>query len=98
MNLPGAGKLEGVGQGVFTITNLGMFGTEEFSAIINPPESGILAVGAVKEGIKVENGAIIPTRLMNMTLSADHRVVDGVVAAQFMQTLTELLENPEQLL
>ncbi len=93
-----AGKLEGVGQGVFTITNLGMFGTEEFSAIINPPESGILAVGAIREGVKVENGAIRPTRLMNMTLSADHRVVDGVVAAKFMQTLVQLLENPQELL
>ncbi|MBN2843764.1 MAG: 2-oxo acid dehydrogenase subunit E2, partial [Sedimentisphaerales bacterium] len=92
------GKLEGVGQGVFTITNLGMFGTEEFSAIINPPESGILAVGAISEGVKVENGAMKPTRLMTMTLSADHRVLDGVVAAQFMQTLGNMLENPQELI
>ncbi len=92
------GKLEGVGQGVFTITNLGMFGTEEFSAIINPSESGILAVGAIREGVKAENGAIKATRLMTMTLSADHRVVDGVVAAQFMQTLGKMLENPQELI
>ena len=92
------GKLEGVGQGIFTITNLGMFGTEEFSAIINPPEAAILAVGAIREDIIVKNGAIIPTRVMTMTVSVDHRVVDGVLAAQFMNTLKELLESPENLL
>ncbi len=91
------GKLEGMGQGVFTITNLGMFGVEEFQAIINPPESAILAVGAIREGVVVENGAMRPTRLMTVTLSVDHRVIDGVVAAQFLKTLKELLENPEQL-
>ncbi|MEN8126271.1 MAG: 2-oxo acid dehydrogenase subunit E2 [Planctomycetota bacterium] len=91
------GKLEGMGQGIFTITNLGMFGVEEFSAIINPPESAILAVGAIREGVIVENGAMRPTRLMTVTLSVDHRVIDGVVAAQFLKTLKELLEAPEQL-
>lgn len=91
------GKLEGVGQGIFTITNLGMFGVEEFSAIINPPESAILAVGAIREGIKVENGQIKPTRLMTLTLSSDHRVIDGVLSAKFLQTLKEFLENPQQL-
>jgi len=91
------GKLEGMGQGVFTITNLGMFGVEEFSAIINPPESAILAVGAIREGVIVENGAMRPTRLMTVTLSVDHRVIDGVLAAQFLKTLKELLEAPEQL-
>jgi len=93
-----AGKLEGFGLGVFTITNLGMFGLEEFSAIINPPESAILAVGSVREGIVVKDGMIRPTRLMTMTLSADHRVIDGVLGAQFMALLKELLEKPEQLL
>ena len=93
-----SGKMEGAGQGIFTITNLGMFGTEEFSAIINPPEAAILAVGAIREDIMVKNGAIIPTRVMTMTLSVDHRVVDGVLAAQFMNSLKELLENPEKLL
>lgn len=92
------GKLEGIGQGIFTITNLGMFGVEEFSAIINPPESAILAVGAIREGVKVENGNIKPTRLMTLTLSSDHRVIDGVLSAKFLQTLKELLENPQQLL
>ncbi|MCI0498109.1 MAG: 2-oxo acid dehydrogenase subunit E2 [Planctomycetales bacterium] len=92
-----SGKLEGIGQGVFTITNLGMFGVEEFSAIINPPESAILAVGAVREGAAVENGVLRATRLMTVTLSVDHRVIDGVMAAQFLQTLKELLEKPQQL-
>ena len=91
------GKLEGMGQGVFTITNLGMFGVEEFSAIINPPESAILAVGAIREGVVVKDGAMRPSRLMTVTLSVDHRVIDGVVAAQFLKTLKELLEAPEQL-
>lgn len=91
------GKLEGMGQGVFTITNLGMFGVEEFSAIINPPESAILAVGAVREGVIVKDGGIRPGRLMTVTLSVDHRVIDGVVAAQFLKTLKELLEEPEKL-
>ncbi len=91
------GKIEGLGQGVFTITNLGMFGVESFQAIVNPPESGILAVGAIREGVIVENGAMRAGRLMSMTLSADHRVVDGALGAQFMQTLRDLLEKPEQL-
>ncbi|MBN1764327.1 MAG: 2-oxo acid dehydrogenase subunit E2, partial [Sedimentisphaerales bacterium] len=92
------GKLEGTGQGTFTITNLGMFGVEEFSAIINPPESAILAVGTIREGVVVENQIIRPTRLMTLTLSADHRIIDGLLAGQFLQTLKELLENPEQLI
>ena len=92
------GKLEGFGQGIFTITNLGMFGTEEFLAIINPPESAILAVGAIREGVIVQNGEMQPGRLMTMTLSVDHRVIDGVLAAQFLKTLKELLESPEQLI
>lgn len=91
------GKMANVGQGVFTITNLGMFGVETFQAIINPPEAAILAVGALREDIKVENGAIKPTRLMALTLSVDHRVVDGVVAAQFLARVRGLLEAPEQL-
>jgi pyruvate dehydrogenase E2 component (dihydrolipoamide acetyltransferase) len=91
------GKIEGLGQGVFTITNLGMFGVESFSAIINPPESAILAVGAIREDVIVENGAMRAGRLMSMTLSADHRVIDGALGAQFLQTLKGLLESPEQL-
>jgi len=92
------GKLENLGLGNFTITNLGMFGVEEFSAIINPPESAILAVSAVRESVIVENGAMRPGRVMTMTLSADHRLVDGLVAAKFLARLKEILENPEKAL
>lgn len=92
------GKIEGLGQGVFTITNLGMFGVESFSAIINPPEAAILAVGAIREGVIVENGAMRAGRLMSMTLSADHRVIDGALGAQFLQTLKGLLEAPDELI
>lgn len=92
------GKIEGMGEGVFTITNLGMFGTEEFSGIINPPESGILAVGAILEDVIAENGAIKATKTMKVQLSADHRIVDGLLAAQFVKRLKEILEDPEQLL
>jgi pyruvate dehydrogenase E2 component (dihydrolipoamide acetyltransferase) len=88
------GRLENIGQGHFTISNLGMFGVEEFSAIINPPESGILAVSAARESVIVENGAMRASRCMTMTLSADHRIVDGVMAARFMQRLKEILEHP----
>jgi len=90
------GKLENIGQGNFTITNLGMFGVEEFSAIINPPESGILAIGTVRETVIVENGTMRPGRVMTMTLSADHRVVDGLLAAKFLGRLKEILENPSE--
>jgi len=90
------GKLENIGLGNFTITNLGMFGIEEFSAIINPPESGILAVSAVREAVIVENGTMRPGRVMTMTLSADHRVVDGLLAAKFLGRLKEILENPSE--
>ena len=89
------GQIENMGKGNFTISNLGMFGVENFSAIINPPESGILAVSAVREEIIVKNGAMRPGRKMSMTLSADHRVVDGLLAAQFMKRLCEVLEYPE---
>jgi len=89
------GRLEGLGKGVFTITNLGMFGVEEFAAIINPPEAAILAVGAVREDVIVEKGVVHPGRVMTMTLSADHRIVDGAVAAKFAARLKGLLESPE---
>ena len=92
------GKLENIGEGNFTVTNLGMFGVEEFSAIINPPESGILAVSAVRETVIVENGTMRPGRVMTMTLSADHRVVDGLLAAKFLGRLKEILENPSDAL
>ncbi|MCC5933159.1 MAG: pyruvate dehydrogenase complex dihydrolipoamide acetyltransferase [Balneolales bacterium] len=78
----------------FTISNLGMFGIEEFTAIINPPNACILAVGAIRDVPVIENGEVVPGKRMKVTLSSDHRVVDGALAAQFLQTLRSLLEEP----
>jgi pyruvate dehydrogenase E2 component (dihydrolipoamide acetyltransferase) len=91
------GKVEAMGRGMFTISNLGMYGVEEFSAIINPPEAAILAVGAIREAVIVVGGAMRAGRVMTMTLSADHRIVDGLLAARFMGRLKEILESPHQL-
>jgi pyruvate dehydrogenase E2 component (dihydrolipoamide acetyltransferase) len=82
----------------FTISNLGMFNIEEFTAIINPPDACILAVGAIKQVPVVKNGAIVPGNIMRVTLSCDHRVVDGVVGSKFLNTVKVLLENPVILL
>ena len=82
----------------FTISNLGMFGIEEFTAIINPPDACILAVGGVKETVGIVNGEIAKTNVMKVTLSCDHRVVDGVVGSKFLNTLKELLEEPVKML
>ncbi len=82
----------------FTISNLGMFGIEEFTAIINPPDACILAVGGVKDTVGVVNGEIKPVKTMKVTLSCDHRLVDGVVGSKFLNTLKELLEEPVKLL
>ncbi len=78
----------------FSISNLGMMGIEEFSAIINPPEAAILAVGAVREVPVVEDGQVKVGRRMKLTLSVDHRVADGAQAARFLGTLRRMLENP----
>jgi pyruvate dehydrogenase E2 component (dihydrolipoamide acetyltransferase) len=78
----------------FSISNLGMMGIEEFSAIINPPEAAILAVGALREVPVVEAGQIKIGRRMKLTLSVDHRVADGAQAARFLATLKRMLENP----
>ncbi|MGM0545518.1 MAG: pyruvate dehydrogenase complex dihydrolipoamide acetyltransferase [Bacteroidota bacterium] len=78
----------------FTVSNLGMFGIEEFTAIINPPNACILAVGAIREIPVVEDGEVVPGKRMKVTLSSDHRIVDGVVAAKFLNTLKNMLENP----
>lgn len=80
--------------GTFTISNLGMFEITQFQAIINSPEAAILAVGAIRDTPIVENDAVVPGKLMNLTISVDHRVVDGSVAAKFMQELKRLLQNP----
>ena len=82
----------------FTISNLGMFGIEEFTAIVNPPDACILAIGAAKETVVVENGEMKSGHVMKVTLSCDHRVVDGVVGSQFLQTFKELMENPVKIL
>lgn len=82
----------------FTISNLGMFGIEEFTAIINPPDACILAVGGIKETPIVKNGNIVPGNVMKVTLSCDHRAVDGAVGSAFLKTLKELMENPVRIL
>ncbi|MFS2188588.1 2-oxo acid dehydrogenase subunit E2 [Mucilaginibacter sp. Mucisp84] len=82
----------------FTISNLGMFGVDEFTAIINTPNACILAVSGIQAVPVVKNGAVVPGNIMKVTLSADHRVVDGATAAAFLQTLKQLLEEPVRLL
>ena len=82
----------------FTISNLGMFGIEEFTAIINPPDSCIMAVGGIKETAVVKNGQVVAGNVMKITLSCDHRVVDGASGAAFLNTFKEYLENPVSLL
>jgi pyruvate dehydrogenase E2 component (dihydrolipoamide acetyltransferase) len=75
-----------------------MYGIEQFNAIINPPQCAILAVAAVKDEPVVKAGAVVPGKVMRLTLSCDHRAIDGAVAAEFLRTLRELLEAPAGLL
>ncbi len=82
----------------FTISNLGMFGIDEFTAIINPPDACILAIGGISQVPVVKNGAIVPGNVMKVTLSCDHRVVDGATGSAFLQTLKSLLEEPLRML
>lgn len=82
----------------FTISNLGMFGIDDFTAIINTPDACILAVGAIRDTPVVKNNAVVPGKLMTVSLSCDHRVVDGSIGAAFLQTLKTYLENPVMLL
>ncbi|MBL7811387.1 MAG: pyruvate dehydrogenase complex dihydrolipoamide acetyltransferase [Bacteroidetes bacterium] len=82
----------------FTVSNLGMFGIDEFTAIINPPDACIMAVGTVKDTVGVVNGEVKPVKTMKVTLSCDHRVVDGTMGAAFLKTFRELLEEPVKLL
>lgn len=84
--------------GSFTISNLGMFGVTRFTAIINPPQSAILAVGGVLDQAVVKEGVVVPGKVMNLTLSCDHRVVDGAAAAAFLNTVKNLLEHPSLLI
>lgn len=82
----------------FTISNLGMYGIEEFTAIINPPDSCILAVGGIKQVPVVKNGQVVPGNIMKVTLSCDHRVVDGASGSEFLNTFKSYLENPVMML
>ena len=82
----------------FSISNLGMFGIKEFTAIINPPEAGILAVGAAAQTPVVRDGQIVIRSIMNITMSCDHRVIDGATGAKFLDTLTKMLEQPAMML
>jgi pyruvate dehydrogenase E2 component (dihydrolipoamide acetyltransferase) len=84
--------------GTFTVSNLGMYGVESFSAVINPPQAAILAVGAVQDRAVVREGQLVAQPQLTLTLSADHRVVDGIQAAQFLARIRDLLENPSCML
>ena len=91
-------KLEEFQGGGFTISNLGMFGVREFAAIINPPQAMILAVGAGEERVVVRKGEMVIRNMMSCTLAVDHRVVDGAMGAQFLQTLKAYIEQPAAML
>ncbi|MBS0396867.1 MAG: 2-oxo acid dehydrogenase subunit E2, partial [Proteobacteria bacterium] len=93
------GKLvrEEISGGTFTVSNLGMYGLDRFDAIINPPQVAILAVGAIKPAAVVREGAVVAGRRLALTLSCDHRVVDGAVGARFLARVVELLEQPAAL-
>lgn len=78
----------------FSISNLGMLGIDEFTAVINPPEAAILAVGAVTSKPVVRDGQVVVRQIMRVTMSCDHRVIDGATGARFLQTFKRILENP----
>jgi pyruvate dehydrogenase E2 component (dihydrolipoamide acetyltransferase) len=78
----------------FSVSNLGMFDIEHFTAVINPPEAGIVAIGSIAQVPAVIGGAVVPRRRMRLTMSCDHRVIDGATGAKFLKTLKLMLENP----
>ena len=80
--------------GSFCLSNLGMLGITEFTAVINPPQSAILAIGGIEDHPVFKEGKVVAGKTMVLTLSADHRVIDGALGAQFIKTLQKLLENP----
>jgi pyruvate dehydrogenase E2 component (dihydrolipoamide acetyltransferase) len=84
--------------GGFSISNLGMFGIRQFTALINPPQSAILAVGAGEERAVVRDGKIVAATIMTLTMSCDHRVIDGATGARFLQTLKVFIEEPASML
>ena len=89
---------EDLADGTFTISNLGMFGVSRFVAVLNPPQAGILAVGAIEETAVVRDGEIVARPMLELTLSCDHRSVDGSVASEFLGTVKAFLENPALML
>jgi pyruvate dehydrogenase E2 component (dihydrolipoamide acetyltransferase) len=91
-----AGKLQqsDLEGGTFTISNLGMYGVDRFVAVLNPPQAAILAVGAAEERAVVVDGAVVPKPVMELTLTCDHRAVDGATAAEFLRTVKQFLEEP----
>ena len=91
-------KREEMTGATFTVSNLGVMGIRDFSAIVNPPEVGILAIGASEDRAVVRNGQIVARTMMTVTLSCDHRVIDGAVAATFLATLKDMLEVPAMML
>ncbi|MEM1417966.1 MAG: 2-oxo acid dehydrogenase subunit E2, partial [Myxococcota bacterium] len=84
--------------GTFSVSNLGMFGIEEFGAVINPPEGAILAVGGLRDVPVVKDGEVVPGKRMKVTMSCDHRVIDGAIGAQWLQVFQRLIESPSSLL
>jgi pyruvate dehydrogenase E2 component (dihydrolipoamide acetyltransferase) len=80
------------------VSNLGMYGTDAFQAILNPPQSGILAVGAARDAVVVEDGELVAGKVMTVNLSADHRAVDGALAAEWMKSFRHYIEHPLALL
>jgi len=84
--------------GTFSISNLGMFGVDEFDAVINPPQAAILAVAAGRRKPVVRGDNLVPATVMRVTLSSDHRAIDGAVAARFVQVLKGFIENPASML
>jgi len=82
----------------FSVSNLGMFGIDQFTAIINPPEAGILAIGGVEEKPVVSDGQLEVRQRMRVTMSCDHRVIDGATGAKFLQTVRQYIENPLSLI
>lgn len=82
----------------FSVSNLGMFGIDEFTAIINPPDAGILAIGTISEELSLADGQVVSSKMMKVTMSCDHRVIDGATGAKFLQTFRQYLENPVSML
>ncbi|MEV3962122.1 dihydrolipoamide acetyltransferase family protein [Nocardia sp. NPDC050193] len=91
-------RSEEMSGGTFTISNLGMYGIEQFSAVINPPESAILAVGAAADELRLADGQVVSRKVLRITMSADHRAIDGAGAAHFLAQLKDLIEHPLRIL